>query len=720
MTRKTLRLLCVAAALGVALAPAMAQVKKWDQIKYPKLAAFTIPKPEVFTLSNGMTVFLLEDHEIPLIDVSTRIRTGSQYEPADKVGLATLMATVQRSGGTQKMSGDQIDEFLSTRAASIETGMDVDAGFASMNCLKDDFDAVLALFQDVLRQPAFAQEKIDVAKVQLNAGIARRNDNVNGIAARESNRLVYGPDSPFARMMEFATIASVKRDDLVAWHGKFYHPNNMSIGVVGDFDSKAMRSKLETAFGSWQKGAQFSEKSATWRTQPTPGVFFVEKSDVNQANIVLAHLGIETKAALAAKQGNVADYYAVQVANEILGGGFASRLFSNVRSKKGLAYNVYGGLGTAHDRPGVFRVGLQTKSSTMTEAVEALKVEIRGMLETPPSEAEIQRAKESILNSFIFNYDSKEEVLQQQMAYAYYGMPADFLEQYRSNIEKVTKDDVARVAKKYMRPDQLTVLVVGKAADFDKPVDSLGAVTKLDVTIPGPPDSTPKIAKTAEGVDAGKKVFSRMVAALGGKAPEGVNAIRTTASMQVNMGGQAISLGRDVLLVFPDKIRQVQKTPMGEVVAVIKGGEGFMQMGGQLRPLPAEQVQAQMKELNRDLRMLVYHHADPTLEALAAGQDDVNGTKCDVVAVTFKGADSRLCVDASGKVVKQSYQGSHPMTGVPGQFEVFYSDYRDQNGRQVPFKEVIKIDGEDAITFTLEKFEVNPQIEMAQFDKPAA
>lgn len=720
MKRSALIVLCLAAALATAVAPASAQAKKWDQIRYPKLQPFSIPKPETFTLPNGMTVFLVEDRELPLVDVVARVRTGSFYEPAEKTGLADLMADVQRSGGTTRMTGDQIDDFLASRAATIETGMEGDAGFVSMNCLKDNFDEVFRLFAEVLREPAFAQEKLDVSKVQANAGIARRNDNVNGIASRETNRLVYGPDSPLARNQEFATIAAVTRDDLVAWHRKFYAPNNVSLGIVGDFDAKAMRRKVEETLGAWPKGAPFAEPAPKYRTQPNPGVFFVEKSDVNQANIALAHLGIETKAALAAQPGQVADYYAVQVANEVMGGGFASRLFSNVRSKKGLAYNVYGGLGSAFGRPGVFRVGLQTKSATMAQAVDALKSEIRGMIDTPPDDAEMQRAKEAILNSFIFNYDSKDKILRQQMAYAYYGLPADFLEQYRSNIEKVTRADVARVTKKYLNPDQLSLLVVGKAADFDKPVDSFGPVSKLDITIPAPADTTPKVARTAEGLAAGKKTFTRVVSAMGGANPDSVRAIRTVGSMEINLGGQAMTLGRDVLLVFPDKVRQVQKTPMGDITAVIKGSEGFVQMNGQTRALPAEQVQSQMQELMRDLRMLVRNHADAGLEAVAAGSETLDGKPCDIVAVSYKGSDSRLWVDAQGRVLKQTFRGTHPMTRAPGQFEALFSDYRTLDGRQVPFKETIKIDGEDAMTLTLEKFEVNPQVEMAQFDQPAS
>jgi predicted Zn-dependent peptidase len=630
------------------------------------------------------------------------------------------MATVQRSGGTASMSGDQMDDFLAARAASVETSMGTDAGYAEMDCLKDDFDAVLKVFADVLRAPAFAAEKLDVAKVQFNSGIARRNDNVGAITSRETNRLVYGSDSALGRLEEYATIAAVTRDDLVAWHGKYYHPNNMYLGVSGDFDRAAMRTKIEAAFASWPKGPAFAEAPPSYRKDPNPGVFFVEKSDVNQANIALAHQGMITGQALQAKDGAVADYFAVQVLNEVFGGGFASRLFSNVRSKKGLAYSVGGGVGSSFNYPGVFRVSLQTKSETMAEAVDALREEIRSIRENPPNEAEMQRARESILNSFIFNYDSQEKILRQQMNYAFYGLPADFLEQYRANIEKVTGKDVARVAQKYIQPERLSLLVVGKAADFDRPMDALGQVTQLDITIPPPADTTPKVAKTASSLAAGRKAFAAAAAALGGPQPESVNALHTASNMQLSMGGQSIALSRDVLMVFPDKVRETMKTPMGEQVVVLNGGEGYMMMGSQSRPMPAEMLQDRQKNLGRDLRVLVRYANDPALEAVAAGQEDVDGVACEVVAVTFRAAESRLWIDPAGLVRKQTFQGKNPATGVPGTMEAFYSDYRLLDGRQVPHKQVVRMEGQEIFSLTLETFEVNPKVEVAQFEKPAA
>jgi zinc protease len=307
--------------------------------------------------------------------------------------------------------------------------------------------------------------------------ISRRNDDVGAIASRESVKLAYGPTNPYARQPEYATVAAVSRQDLIDWHQAHVHPNNIILGIVGDFDSAAMEAKLRQVFGDWRKGPPVKEDKIEF--QPAkPGYYLVEKEDVNQSSIRMTELGI--------RRDNP-DYYAAQVFNEAFGGGFSSRLFKSIRTQQGLAYGVGAGIGAAFDHPGIVRVSMSTKSATTVESIQALYKEIDGLQQNPISDDEIKRAKDSILNSFVFNFDSPEKVLHERMAYEFYGYPADFLERYRTGIEKVGKDDVARVASRYLHKEKLAVLVVGNTAEFDKPVSSLGPVTKVDIAIPPPP-----------------------------------------------------------------------------------------------------------------------------------------------------------------------------------------------------------------------------------------
>jgi zinc protease len=272
-------------------------------------------------------------------------------------------------------------------------------------------------------------------------------------------------------------VAAITRQDLIEWQGKYLHPNNIILGVVGDFDSAKMEARLRQAFASWPRGEAANRPEINPEPAP-PGYYQVDKTDVNQSNIEMVALGITRKNP---------DYFAVSVFNEAFGGGFSSRLFGDIRTTKGLAYAVGGGVGTSWDHPSMLRLMVLTKSKTTIESIQALDEEIAGLARRPIDDEEIKRAKDSILNSFIFRFDSPGKVLQEKMAYEFYGYPLDFLEKFQKGIEGVTKEDVARVAAKYLHREQMAVLVVGNVSEFDKPLSSLGTVSKVDIAIPAPP-----------------------------------------------------------------------------------------------------------------------------------------------------------------------------------------------------------------------------------------
>jgi zinc protease len=449
----------------------------WQQIPIPKLPAFHPPQPKRIALPNGMVVFLQEDHELPTIDGTARIRGGERSVPANKTGLIDVYGEVWRTGGTKSQTGDQLDDYLELRAAKVETEPGVDSTTVSWSCLKEDFDDVFRVFEDVLKNPEFRAEKIEIAQKGLYDGISRRNDDPGQIAGREAAKLAYGAKNPYARVAEYATVAAIARRDLVEWHSKYVHPNNIILGVVGDFDAAKMEARLRASFAAWPRGLAANEPEI--KPEPArPGYYEVDKTDVNQSHIQMVALGITRKNP---------DYFAVSVFNEAFGGGFASRLFGDIRTTKGLAYAVGGGVGAGWDHPGMLRLTVSTKSKTTIESIQALDEEIADLAKRPIGDEEIKLAKDNILNSFVFRFDSPEKVLQEQMAYEFYGYPLDFLEKFQKGIEGVTKEDVVRVAAKYIHREQMAVLVVGNTGEFDKPLSSLGAVNKVDITIPAPP-----------------------------------------------------------------------------------------------------------------------------------------------------------------------------------------------------------------------------------------
>jgi zinc protease len=454
------------------------QTRPYEKLSYPRLGDIEIPDVERLTLANGMQLFLVEDHELPLIDISALIRTGSIYELADKIGLASITGIVMRTGGTTSKTGDELDEQLERIAASVETGIGLNSGSASMSVLKEDIDTGLAILADVLMNPAFREDKIMLAKIRHSSSIARRNDDVSSIAIREYEKLIYGPESVYARHTEYATIDNISRDDLVAFHKKYFKPNNIMLAVIGDFVTDQMIKKIEKAFEGWQKADIDFPDVHQVRYEFKPTVNIVRKEDINQSNIYLGHIGGIM---------NDPDYFALIVMNRILGGGFTGRLFKNIRSRQGLAYSVFGSYTANFDFPGVFYVGCQTKSESTVHAIRAMINEVKKMTETEVTDEELALAKESYLNSFVFNFDSRAEIVSRLMTYAYFGYPEDFLQKAKANIEKVTKADVLRVAREHLRPDKMQILAVGRPQDFDEQLSVFGPVNEIDITIPPPP-----------------------------------------------------------------------------------------------------------------------------------------------------------------------------------------------------------------------------------------
>jgi zinc protease len=451
----------------------------WQQVPVPPLHAFHPQEPRRVALPNGMVIFLQEDHELPLIDGSIRIRGGRRDEPAEKTGLTTIYAQAWRTGGTKSKSGDELDDLLETRAARVETGSGGDATTIGWSSLKGDFDSVFAVVLDLLQNPEFRQDKIDLAKRQISSAIARRNDNIGSIVQREAVKLAYGKDNPYARTPEYSTVSAVSRADLLEWHKRTVVSGNMIVGISGDFDSAAMESKLREAFAALPQGPPLPAPQIAFQP-PSPGIYFVEKDDINQSAINLLDLGIERRNP---------DYYALEVMNQVFSGGFSSRLILNLRTRMGLAYSVFGSVGASFDHPGIVRIGIGTKSGSTAAALEGLKKQVEDMRQSGVTADELKIAKDAILNSFIFTVDSRDKVLAERLSYEFYGYPPDFLERYRAGIEKVTASDVDRVAKKYLHPEQFSILVVGNKKDFDRDLATFGKVTTVDVSIKGNPGS---------------------------------------------------------------------------------------------------------------------------------------------------------------------------------------------------------------------------------------
>jgi zinc protease len=459
----------------------------YKKLHFPPLKQVQIPNPVSFTLPNGMKVFLLEQHELPLVNGFALVRTGNLFDPSGKRGLAELTGSVLRSGGTRDKTGDQLDESLENMAASVESNIDESRGSVSFSCLRENVDQVMPIFHDFLTGPEFRQDKVDLAKMQMRSGIARRNDDPSGIASREFSNIIYGRDSPYGWEVEYEHVDRIQRQDLVEFYKRYYFPANTMLAVYGDFSTPEMRARIEKLFAGWNYQQPPVPPFPKFTGKPEPGIFLGDRDDVTQTFFEIGHIGGLL---------NDQDYPALQVAANILGGGFTSRLVERVRTQLGYAYSISAGWGAGYLSPGLFEISGSTKLKTTTDTIRTIQQELAKMRSGEVTDDELKTAKDTVLNSFVFYFDRPAKTLNRMVSYEYYGYPRDFIFRYQKAIGSVTKADVLRVTRQYLKPENLTIVAVGNPKQFGESLSALGIpVHPLDLTIPEPksaPGGQPK------------------------------------------------------------------------------------------------------------------------------------------------------------------------------------------------------------------------------------
>jgi zinc protease len=500
-SRRRLALLCLLlttpvvpalarAARGPAVAspPAPATAQPRHSIGYRRMLSFPrrpvqlrVPKlgrdVERLALKNGMVLFLMEEHRLPIVRISAIIRAGSSFVPRDQEIAMSMLGGQIRQGGTTSRSFEQLNDELEFMGASLETSTGSEQSGAGLDVLSRDVDRGVKLFADVLMHPAFDPRQLEIAKGLAVEGIRRRNDEPSSIVSRYFSRLLYTMDHPAGRA-GFTTIADVEnvsRDQLIALHRKYYGPNNIWLAVVGDFDRKQMIARLEDAFAGWEPvdaAAISQEKKQLPRAsgKNQPGVYLIRRP-LPQANIRIGEFGIDRINP---------DRFALAIMNQILGGGgFTSRLTARVRTDEGLAYSVGTAFDTGTRDLGTFRAALETKTASVGPAVRAVLEEVRRIREQPVSAQELERVKETFINTYIFRFESPLFNVVQLMQLEYDGRPSNYYETLLDKYRAVTREDVLRVARKYLQPDQLTFLVVGDVQEKDPVWSKLGRVTTL-------------------------------------------------------------------------------------------------------------------------------------------------------------------------------------------------------------------------------------------------
>ncbi len=439
---------------------------------------FSPPEPERVVLDNGLVVYLLEDHELPLVTFTATMRTGGWLDPADKVGLAAMTGAVMRTGGGGGLSAEQVDAELEQFAGDVHIGIGRQSGSASLDVLSKDLNRGLEIFAGLIRSPAFEPARLELAKLQAIESIRRRQDNPGSIVSREFTKALYGAEHPTARESSVDSIKRLTRQDLVAFHRNTIHPNGMLLGVTGDFTKDEMLASLRKTFGDWQKGTvpelKIPDVSESDRSQSV--VRFINK-DTSQTHLRVGHLSIKE---------SDPDYVALAIVNDILGGSsFRSRLFNDVRTKRGLAYSVGSRLMTGMHDQGVWLMRAETKLTSTQDVIERFVANMERMREEPVTDAELAEAKEAYVNSFVFSFASPSAIVSRLIELEYDGLPKDFLQQLRAQVITLTKEDVLAAAKRHLHPHRLRIIAVGSGDALPKALSAFGDVKEIKLSPEG-------------------------------------------------------------------------------------------------------------------------------------------------------------------------------------------------------------------------------------------
>jgi zinc protease len=436
---------------------------------------FDPPKARRHSLASGNDVFFLEDHSLPLVSVYARFKGGYAILPRESYAAAVALPGLLRSGGTQDLPPDSVDHLLDFYALQTTFGGGGESTFASLNTLRRHLEPALELWRDILRNPRFDENEVEVWRGRQAESIRRRMDDPGRLAFGEFNRIMFG-DHPIGWEMEEADLdpSRFSVEALRSVHRTVFCPENVIFGVVGDVEWAEVRPLLERLVEDWPEcqGGLLEPRTPDIRREA--GVFLIPK-DLSQSTVVLAQAG-------GISQSDDPDYYASRIGNSIFGGsGFSSRIVTRVRTERGYAYSA-SSLWTAPSRnEGIVGAWTQTKGESTIAAIQLILDTMDEMRETPPTREEVDRAIDQIANGFVFNFQDPSQIVSRQMFYLAQGLPADWLESYLRGIQRVTPSGVRRVFRDHVDTQNMVILILGNPDSFDLPPEILGDVRIWEV-----------------------------------------------------------------------------------------------------------------------------------------------------------------------------------------------------------------------------------------------
>ncbi len=437
----------------------------------PKLQA-PQPKVQQFTLSNGVRVLFIEDHELPVVEMSAAFKVGTLEDPANKAGLASMTATLLRTGGTKNFTADQLNEQLENLAADVEFGASTENSGGGIHCFKKDASKVLGLFSEMLRAPRFAADRIEIVRNQSLSRIKQQEDQPVQLAVRGISRLLFngkGQGNPATQ----ASIKAITEQDLRGFAKTWFVPNNMILGVSGDLTLSEAKALLKKTLGDWPKAKLPALARSSEPTKAAPGVYLQKKDKVNQSVVLAGMTG---------PRENDPDRVALGAAYLVLGeGGLGNRLFNTIRTKNALAYSAGCASSFANTVDGVFFGYAITKGESTTKAARLLREECVKLAKDGITPEEWENAKRTLTNQEVFANATSSNVISTAVGLALFGQPLDTRAKRLEKLQSLSLSQVNEVISRRFKPENLRFYILGDPAGFGaEKLETLGNVTALN------------------------------------------------------------------------------------------------------------------------------------------------------------------------------------------------------------------------------------------------
>ncbi len=557
-----------------------AKKRNIENLKFPRLNKIVKPDIKKAVTDNKIKLRLIKDERFPVITMRVYVKGGDVYDPADKTGLASVTSNLLRIGGAGKYSSEKIDEILESKGITISIFSNNDYFTLSISSLKENFDEAVKILSLMIRQPLYNKEKFEEVNTRLYSSISRRNDDPSGITTREFMKLIFGKKSPVSSQLEYETLDNISIKDVKEEVNRFFTPANMSFGATGPIGMNEFKKVVTKYFGDWKKQAGNIKYPKVDGVKTDFKVAFAQKDNLNQSYLNIGHLGYVE---------NIDKKAAILVFNSIFSSGFNSRLMQRLRVKMGLTYGIGGGIIDNYLHKGRILFSTFTKSETTIEAIKAVYDEVRKIRTEKVTEKELRDAKDYFLNSYVFKFSSPEKILYNYMSKEFYGLDIKRYDNLVNDIKSVSADDVLNIAKDYLDPEKMIVMIVGNKKKIKGDLSTLGKVKQVDISIKPPALKEIIPAATKVTLEKGKKlIFKALDKNYAGY--KSIRSLKTISDISIKMMGREINVVNESTTLYPDKVYSVTKVMGMEMKRIINGTRGFIMQMGQKRDITAENI----------------------------------------------------------------------------------------------------------------------------------